>query len=86
MVPAAGVPSAPAGGSGGGGGRRMQSRIALQFAAAATMLVVAVPAFAAEPPVINLWPGMPPGDEKVKLDAEKDFTKPTDALIAGRNL
>jgi acetyl esterase/lipase len=34
---------------------------------------------------ISLWPGTPPGD-KGGLGAEKDTTKPTDALIAGKPL
>jgi acetyl esterase/lipase len=37
----------------------------------------------AEPPAIRLWPGPAPGD-KGGLGEEKDTTKPSDNLIAGR--
>jgi acetyl esterase/lipase len=40
---------------------------------------------AAEPQVINLWPGQPPGETK-ELPPEVDTTKPTDNLIDGRRL
>ncbi len=40
---------------------------------------------AAEPLVLNLWPGTPPGDTKA-LPPEADQTKPTDVLIAGRRI
>ncbi|MBI1344880.1 alpha/beta hydrolase fold domain-containing protein [bacterium] len=40
---------------------------------------------AAEPLVLNLWPGRPPGDTK-ELPPEADQTKPTDKLIAGRRI
>lgn len=40
---------------------------------------------AAEPVVLNLWPGRPPGDTK-ELPPEGDQTKPTDKLIAGRRI
>lgn len=42
-------------------------------------------AVAAEPVVIDLWPGAPPGPA-VELPAEADLTKPTDPLIAGRRI
>lgn len=35
--------------------------------------------------VIRLWPAAPPGQAR-KLDAEKDFTKPSDKLIAGKRI
>jgi acetyl esterase/lipase len=35
--------------------------------------------------VLNLWPAQPPGDP-IKAEAEQDFTKPTDRLIAGRKI
>jgi acetyl esterase/lipase len=39
----------------------------------------------AEPVVMNLWPGKPPGDTK-ELPPEADQTKPEDKLIAGRRI
>jgi acetyl esterase/lipase len=35
--------------------------------------------------VLNLWPDQPPG-EAMEVGPEKDFTKPTDRLIAGRRI
>ncbi len=47
-------------------------------------LGVGISAGSAEPSkVLPLWPGMPPGD-KSGLGEEKDITKSTDGLIAGR--
>ena len=40
---------------------------------------------AAEPLVLNVWPGTPPGDTK-SLAPEADQTKDTDKLIAGRRI
>ncbi|MCA9136804.1 MAG: alpha/beta hydrolase [Planctomycetales bacterium] len=40
---------------------------------------------AAEPIVLNVWPGTPPGETK-ELPAEADQTKPEDKLIAGRRI
>lgn len=40
---------------------------------------------AAEPLVLNLWPGTPPGETRT-LPAEADLTKPEDKLIAGRRI
>lgn len=51
----------------------------------AISFLVNPPAIAAEHPVINLWPGKPPGETK-ELPPEADLTKPTDNLIAGRRL
>ena len=48
-------------------------------------VLIAARAFAAEPKVVNLWPGDAPG-EKVDIEEEFDTTKPTDNLIAGRRL
>lgn len=48
------------------------------------MFLVTAVLTAADAP-ISLWPGTPPGD-KGGLGAEKDTTKPTDALIAGKPL
>lgn len=48
-------------------------------------VLIAACAFAAEPKVVNLWPGDAPG-EKVDIEEEFDTTKPTDNLIAGRRL
>jgi acetyl esterase/lipase len=40
---------------------------------------------AAEPLVLNVWPGTPPGDTAT-LPPEADLTKDTDKLIAGRRI
>src|ERR1044072_5846875 len=45
----------------------------------------ALNASAAEPVVLNLWPGKPPGEMK-ELPPEADTTKDTDRLIAGRRI
>lgn len=42
-------------------------------------------ALAAEPLVLNLWSGKPPGETK-ELPPEADQTKPEDKLIAGRRI
>lgn len=50
--------------------------------------VIAVASFqlaAAAESEIPLWPGMPPG-EKGGIGEEKDMTKPTDGMIAGKRL
>lgn len=57
-----------------------------RFTALALTLFIATASHAAEPTVVKLWPATPPGDENVKLDDEKDFTKDTDRLIAGRRI
>jgi acetyl esterase/lipase len=49
------------------------------------VLVTAAHAFAAEPPVFNVWPGPPPGETKT-LPPEADQTRDTDKLIAGRRI
>ena len=36
-------------------------------------------------PVLALWPGTPPGDKEI-LPEERDTTKPTDDLVAGKRL
>jgi acetyl esterase/lipase len=41
---------------------------------------------AAEPTIVKLWPGKPPGDEGLKVPPEADLTKPEDKLIAGRRI
>jgi hypothetical protein len=54
--------------------------LASSFAAA----FIAIRSFAADPSqVIELWPNGAPG-EKGSLGEEKDTTKPTDQLIAGK--
>ncbi len=56
--------------------------------ALATLLLLALtglPLAAAEPLVLNLWPGTPPGDTGT-LPPEADLTKDTDKLIAGRRI
>lgn len=47
------------------------------------MLLVAAVVAAADSPSFPLWPGTPPGD-KGDLGPEKDTTKPTDGLVAGK--
>jgi acetyl esterase/lipase len=49
------------------------------------VLFAAVLTAAADPAPLALWPGTPPG-EKAALGPEKDTTKPTDGLIAGKPL
>lgn len=52
----------------------------------ASFLTLCAVAGAAVPqPVLNVWPGTPPGETKA-LPAEADQTKPTDRLIAGRRI
>ena len=41
---------------------------------------------AAAPLTLDLWPGIPPGDEGLKLDPEHDRFKEGDKLIAGRKI
>jgi acetyl esterase/lipase len=48
-------------------------------------MAVSGSSFAAEPLVLNVWPGKPPGETK-ELPPEADFTKPEDKLIAGRRI
>lgn len=40
---------------------------------------------AAEPTVLDLWPGKPPGETKT-LPPESDLTKPDDRLVGGRRI
>src|ERR1039458_6597974 len=47
------------------------------------ILLAAVLAAATDPASLPLWPGTPPG-ENGGLGPEKDTTKPTDSLIAGK--
>ncbi len=54
------------------------------FAGLALFILVNLPAAEAPKPV-GLWPGAAPG-EKADLGEEKDMTKPTDNLIAGKPL
>lgn len=53
------------------------------FALAALFLAPTL--FAAAPKVVDLWPGVAPG-EKGEIGPEADLTKPTENLIAGRRL
>ena len=56
------------------------------FLASCVAMLVAANAFAAQPTqVIDLWPATAPG-EKGNLGEEKDTTKPTDGLIAGKRV
>jgi len=66
----------------------MKSRLQLPTLTTVAFLALALAssAFAADANhVLNLWPGQPPG-EPMKVEAEKDFTKPEDRLIAGRRI
>lgn len=49
------------------------------------VLMIAAAAHAAEPKTIELWPGVPPGD-KGGLGEERDTTKPTDNMVAGKSV
>jgi acetyl esterase/lipase len=49
------------------------------------LLMVSSVSMSADPVVIKLWPGTPPGDTKV-LPAESDLTKPADGQVAGRSV
>src|SRR5438105_4323348 len=53
------------------------------FALAALLFAHTV--FAAAPKIVDLWPGMAPG-EKGDIGEEADMTKPTENFIAGRRL
>lgn len=48
-------------------------------------LSILSPALAAEPIVVNLWLGKPPGETK-ELPPEADVNKPTDALVGGKKI
>src|ERR1041384_3003422 len=55
--------------------------------AIAAALIFQVAARAAEPfKTIDLWPGIPPGDNKVQLGPEHDATKPEDRPVAGKSV
>ncbi len=56
----------------------------LPILAASALLGAAVPIIAADAP-IALWPGTAPG-EKAAAGEEKDMTKPTDGMIAGKRV
>ena len=49
------------------------------------LLCLGATAPAAEPTVIDLWPGKPPGETK-ELPPEADINKPTDGLVGGRKI
>jgi acetyl esterase/lipase len=51
----------------------------------ATLIAWSSFTLAAEPLVVDLWPGKPPGETK-ELPPESDQTKPEDRLIAGRRI
>ena len=48
--------------------------------------VMASVCLGAEPTVINLWPGTPPGDEELDLKPEVDTTRKDGNLVAGKRL
>lgn len=52
------------------------------------LLAMAATVSAADRPVfsLDLWPGIPPGDEHASVPPEADLTKPEDRLIAGRRI
>lgn len=52
---------------------------------AALLLVIAASAPAAEPTVLDLWPGKPPGETK-ELPPEVDTTKPDDKPVGDRKI
>ena len=55
------------------------------FAVLSVLAAFCSRALAADPIVIDLWPGKPPGETK-ELPPEADQTKPEDRLIAGRRI
>ena len=55
------------------------------FVAATAALLLPLAVVSAELPTFALWPGTAPGDTNV-IGEEKDTTKPTDNLIAGKPL
>lgn len=54
--------------------------------AAITSLSWQIDLSAAEPTVIKLWKGTPPGDADLKLPPEVDISKPTDETKAGKTV
>jgi acetyl esterase/lipase len=50
-----------------------------------TLLALAAPAAAADPLVLDLWPGKPPGETKV-LPPEQDINKPEDKPVGDRKI
>lgn len=57
-----------------------------QFAMCSIMLgIMATTSLAANPTILNIWPGKPPGETK-ELPTEVDLTKDTDKLIAGKRI
>lgn len=51
----------------------------------AIAFAVSTSTWAAEPTVVNVWPGKAPGEVK-ELPPEQDINKPTDKLIGGRKI
>jgi acetyl esterase/lipase len=49
------------------------------------LTIATAPAFAAEPTVLDLWPGKPPGETK-DLPPEKDLWNDKDQLVGGRKI
>jgi acetyl esterase/lipase len=65
---------------------RMTSTLRRSLAFVCFAVILLSTGLAAEPArVLDLWPGVAPG-EKGNLGEEKDTTKPTDQLIAGRRV
>jgi len=59
--------------------------ICLRMATLGCLLMASSFSISADPVVIKLWPGTPPGDTK-ELPAESDLTKPGDGQVAGRSV
>lgn len=57
----------------------------MRWVAILAVLIGPVSAWAAEPQIVSVWPGRPPGDDR-ELPPEADQTKDSDRLIAGRRI
>src|SRR6188474_2849199 len=58
----------------------------MKLSLALVMVLVCQVAVAADPVVQNLWPGEIPGPPSIVQGEERDLTKDTDKLIAGRRI
>ena len=63
----------------------MKSFVIVLSMAALALMPWGIEVCAAPPPAIPLWPGQAPG-EQGGLSEEKDTTKPTDGLVAGKSV
>jgi acetyl esterase/lipase len=57
----------------------------MKFTVVLTLVGFVAPLLAAEPLILNVWPGVPPGETKA-LPPEADQTKDSDRLIDGRRV